>query len=98
MNLLDAVLYKPLDSVNLANQALDNTGGKIQFENFKPILQESEACLGHCQTSVMELLCKMLTAKNLISVEKIRDRFLTGSSMPLRLYFHSLFTLGIILC
>ena len=39
---------------------------------------ESETCLGHCLTSVIELLCE-------------------NASTPLRVYFHSLYSLGIIL-
>ena len=34
-------------------------------------MKESETCLGHCQTSVIELHCESAnTAKNLIILEK----------------------------
>ena len=34
MNLPDAILYKLLNWLNLANQSLANTAVKIQFEDF----------------------------------------------------------------
>ena len=48
------------------------TGGEIQLENFEP-----EVCLGHCQTSMIELLCKNVIGYKLwtIFAKKLCHRY-----------------------
>ena len=62
-------------------------------------MSESKACLGHHQTSVMELLFKNVNCWKLFTIfaKKLHHRYLTGFSTSLRLYFHSLLILKIIL-
>ena len=64
-------------------------------------MQKSEACLGHCQTFVIELLCKNVNGQKLLTIfaknsviDTVIDRVL---NTPLTVYFHSLFILGVIL-
>ena len=48
-------------------------------------MQEPEACLGHCQTSAMNLLCKNVNGWKLLTIfaKKLYHRYLTGSSIRL---------------
>ena len=64
LNLHDGIFYKLLDELNLANQSLANKTGEIKFNTFYQTIQELEACLGHCQKSVVSFSAKIETAKS----------------------------------
>ena len=76
-----------------------NTAGQIQFENFEREMPESKACLVQYQTSVMELLYENVNCWKLFTIfaKKLDHRYLTEFSTSLRLYFHSLLILKIVL-
>ena len=79
--------------------SLANTAGQIQSENFERETPESKACLVHYQTSVMEFLYENVNCWKLFTIfaKKLHHRYLTEFSTSLRLYFHSLLILKIVL-